>query len=145
MAMILITHDLGVVAGIADRIHVMYAGHIVESSPVNRNLFRRPSHPYTMGLIGALPRLDTSKRDTRLIPIPGQPPDLIDPPRGCPFFPRCSFRVDDRCADELPSLREVAPDHSVACFYEITETDRERWRAASSEATDEPDLQGPQV
>jgi oligopeptide transport system ATP-binding protein len=116
-ALILITHDLGVVAGICVRVMVMYAGHIVEEA-TTAELFGRPRHPYTVGLLRSIPRLDEERPDV-LVPIEGQPPDLSRPILGCPFAPRC-FNVQDRCREEMPPLAQ-APDaavgHRIACFY----------------------------
>ena len=115
-ALILITHDLGVVAGMARSINVMYAGHIVERA-TTRDLFGRPRHPYTVGLLQSIPRLDEQGRG-ELVPIQGQPPDLSREIPGCPFAPRC-MNVIDRCRVEMPPL-EQAPDaedgHEVACW-----------------------------
>jgi oligopeptide transport system ATP-binding protein len=116
MAIIWITHDLGVVAGLADRVIVMYAGFIVEESLV-KELYADPRHPYTIGLLGSLPRLD-AERGHRLTSIEGLPPDLIDLPQGCPFYARCNYRVD-RCATENPSLEPIAPGHQVACWVDV--------------------------
>src|ERR671933_708732 len=99
MAVILITHDLGVVAGVCDRIAVMYAGFIVEEAPAEE-LFADPRHPYTLGLLRSVPRMDQPRRE-RLVPIEGLPPDLINLGRGCPFAPRCSYAVD-RSEEENP-------------------------------------------
>ena len=114
-ALILITHDLGVVAGTADDVLVMYAGRPVEKAPVDE-LFERPRMPYTIGLLGAVPRVDAAAR-TPLVPITGSPPSLVDLPAGCPFAPRCPISVA-RCADGEPELAPVpgtAGGHSVAC------------------------------
>jgi peptide/nickel transport system ATP-binding protein len=111
-SMILITHDLGVVAGLADRVMVMYAGKPVEAGPVD-DIFFRSRMPYTLGLLGSLPRLDADSHE-RLRPIPGAPPSLINLPPGCPFVPRCPVAID-RCAEEEPALRPVAAEHSSAC------------------------------
>jgi len=116
MALIMITHDLGVVAGIVDRVNVMYAGHIVETAPVDA-AFGDPRHPYTLGLMGSIPRLDAI-HGSRLRPIQGIPPDLIDSPAGCPFQPRCPFAVEDS-VHRNPPLREVTPGHSVACWVDV--------------------------
>jgi peptide/nickel transport system ATP-binding protein len=114
-AMMLITHDLGVVAGVVDRMLVMYAGRVVESGTVAQ-VFNEPSHPYTLGLLASLPRLD-GDRSRRLSRIPGQPPSLIHVPTGCAFHPRCSFaRMPDPCATEEPLVRAAAaPGHQAAC------------------------------
>ncbi|NOX60734.1 MAG: ABC transporter ATP-binding protein [Chloroflexi bacterium] len=116
MAMIWITHDLGVVAGLADRVMVMYGGRIAEVAPVD-DLYERPAHPYTVGLLGALPRLD-SKESKRLVSIEGTPPDLLIPPRHCPFARRCRFAFE-RCWREMPELTPLGPEHRVACFYDM--------------------------
>ena len=115
-ALILITHDLGVVARYADRVAVMYAGRIVESAPA-RALYENPRHPYTLGLMASVPRLD-GDHTKRLIPIEGSPPDLAALPPGCAFAPRCKYAVD-RCRAERPELREVGPRHMKACFVDV--------------------------
>jgi len=112
-AMLIITHNLGVVARYADRVNVMYAGRIVERGTA-RELYANPRHPYTLGLLRSVPRLDEPRR-AKLDPIPGQPPDLTRLPPGCSFAPRCSFVVD-RCRVERPELELVAPDHTTACW-----------------------------
>ncbi|WFB07588.1 ABC transporter ATP-binding protein [Streptomyces sp. LX-29] len=125
-AIILITHDLGVVAGAADELLVMYAGRAVERGAV-REVLRDPRHPYTWGLLASMPRLD-SPVDTPLTPIPGAPPSLLAPPPGCPFHPRCGFtgEVDgERCRTERPTL---PPGRGAACH--LTERQRERLRGA---------------
>jgi oligopeptide transport system ATP-binding protein len=114
MAVMWITHDLGIVAEMAHRINVMYAGYIIERGQV-RDIYKRTRHPYTMGLLGSLPRLDEAP-GTKLISIPGLPPDLIDLPKGCPFYVRCTYRVE-QCKDEMPVLEETdGIDHTVACW-----------------------------
>ncbi|MBA2287747.1 MAG: ABC transporter ATP-binding protein [Ktedonobacteraceae bacterium] len=114
-AMMLITHDLGVVAGTCEHVNVMYAGHVVESAPVAQ-IFESPAHPYTTGLLRSIPRLD-EKRGTRLTPIAGQPPDLGKEITGCPYAPRCP-KVQERCRRELPKLMPVGRGEQVAaCFY----------------------------
>lgn len=114
-AVMLITHDLGVVAGICQYVNVMYAGHVVESAPVQQ-VFETPAHPYTVGLLRSIPRLDES-RDARLTPIAGQPPDLLHLPVGCPYAVRCP-KVQDRCRRERPELMSVGRgDQLAACFY----------------------------
>jgi peptide/nickel transport system ATP-binding protein len=110
-AIILITHDLGVVAEMADDVAVMYAGQIVERAPV-ASLFARPEHPYTVGLLGSIPKLD-QKRE-RLPSIEGRVPDMAHPPKGCRFAARCPF-VEPACRDAVPPLIEVAPDHLSRC------------------------------
>jgi oligopeptide/dipeptide ABC transporter ATP-binding protein len=114
-AVMLITHDLGVVAGTCQHVHVMYAGRIVESAPV-RQLFAKPAHPYTVGLLHSIPRLDID-RGARLTPIAGQPPDMLNLPAGCPYAPRCP-KVQPRCRQEKPELLQVGRrDQVAACFY----------------------------
>jgi oligopeptide transport system ATP-binding protein len=112
-ALILITHDLGVVARYADRVAVMYAGRIVETAPA-RALYAHPLHPYTRGLMASVPRLDGEAR-LKLVPIEGQPPDLASLPAGCAFAPRCN-RVSARCHAERPALEHAAERHFKACF-----------------------------
>ncbi len=116
MAIIWITHDLGVVAGIADRVIVMYAGYIVEEASVD-DLYDEPSHPYTLALLAALPRVDR-RRDQRLKSIPGSPPNLLIEPRGCPFAPRCEF-VIERCRGENPALIQLGKNHATACWVDV--------------------------
>jgi oligopeptide/dipeptide ABC transporter ATP-binding protein len=117
VAMLMITHNLGVVARYADRVNVMYAGRIIERGTA-RELYGNPRHPYTLGLLRSVPRLDEPRR-SRLAPIEGQPPDLTRLPAGCAFVPRCAFRVE-RCTAERPALREVgqngAGPHVSACW-----------------------------
>ena len=114
-AVMLITHDLGVVAGTCEHVNVMYAGHVVESAPVQQ-IYETPAHPYTVGLLHSIPRLD-DQRGIRLNPIGGQPPDLLNPPAGCPYAPRCP-KVQDRCRQERPELMPVGRGEQVAaCFY----------------------------
>jgi oligopeptide/dipeptide ABC transporter ATP-binding protein len=119
MAMILITHDLGVIAGIADDVMVMYAGQAMEHA-TRHGLFRRPSHPYTEGLLGSLPRLGGGPR--RLTSIAGQPPSLIGPPAGCPFHPRCPH-VMERCSIDAPPFLAVPGEaHESACWLHDPKT-----------------------
>ena len=115
MALIWITHDLGVVAGLADRVAVMYAGQLVEITDVAA-LYERPLHPYTIGLLNALPKM--GDRASRLTSIPGVPPDLAEAPTYCSFAARCPH-VFDRCLSEVPPLIEPVPGHHVACFYDV--------------------------
>lgn len=115
MAIIWITHDLGIIAGLADRVAVMYAGYIIEEAPV-KELYKNPSHPYTMGLLGSLPRLDDSGR-RRLVSIDGLPPVLMAKPTYCPFAPRCRFAFD-RCWNENPQLKAVEAEHNSACWVD---------------------------
>ena len=113
VAMLIITHNLGVVARYADRVNVMYAGRIIEQGAA-AEIYGNPRHPYTLGLLRSVPRLDEPRR-ARLDPIQGQPPDLTRLPPGCAFAPRCAYRVE-RCAAEVPPLEEVAPGHTSACW-----------------------------
>ena len=113
VAMLIITHNLGVVARYADRVNVMYAGKIVEQGTA-REIYANPRHPYTLGLLRSVPRLDEPRR-ARLQPIPGQPPDLSRLPVGCSFAPRCAYVVD-RCREQQPPLEEVADAHVSACW-----------------------------
>ncbi|MBN2115213.1 MAG: ABC transporter ATP-binding protein [Anaerolineales bacterium] len=122
MAIIWITHDLGVVAGIAQRVLVMYGGYIIEQAPV-RGLYANPEHPYTIGLLGSLPRVDEKDR-AKLFSIEGQPPVLYQKPNACPFAPRCKW-VLEHCWKENPPLLEVGPDHRAACWVN-TKTGRHR-------------------
>ena len=122
MAIIMITHDLGVVAEIADDVVVMYGGQVVEQGPVGE-IFYRPRHPYTWGLLGSLPRLDAEME--RLTQIPGQPPSLLHPPAGCRFHPRCSYTMDI-CRKELPQLESTStPSHLERCWLDDTVKRRE--------------------
>jgi oligopeptide/dipeptide ABC transporter ATP-binding protein len=125
MAMIIITHDMGVVAEAADEIVVMYAGQIVEQASVQA-LFDRPEHPYTEALLGALPQLEgEGVRQGRLTAIPGRPPDLIDVPPACRFAPRCPYANDrDGCATNMPELRQLRPDHWVRSAHPASERTR---------------------
>lgn len=116
LAIIWITHDLGIIAGLADRVLVMYAGYVVESAQV-KDLYRDPRHPYTLGLLASIPRLDADQ-GSALTPIDGTPPDLINMPTGCPFHPRCSY-VTGRCAQTMPEMRKVAEEHMVACWVDV--------------------------
>ncbi|MBI5296173.1 MAG: ABC transporter ATP-binding protein [Chloroflexi bacterium] len=116
MSIIWITHDLGVVAGLAHRVVVMYGGFIIEESPV-KDLYANPTHPYTIGLLGSLPRVDETER-TRLFSIEGAPPVLYQKPTACPFAPRCKWAME-RCWNENPMLEPVAPEHRVACWVDI--------------------------
>jgi oligopeptide transport system ATP-binding protein len=116
MTIIWITHDLGVVAGLAQRVMVMYGGLIIEEAPVNE-LFANPSHPYTVGLIGSLPRVDETEH-SRLFSIDGQPPVLYQKPHACPFAPRCKWAME-RCWKENPALETIANEHRIACFVDV--------------------------
>jgi oligopeptide transport system ATP-binding protein len=126
-ALILITHDLGVVAGMCERVNVMYAGMFMETGSAEQ-LFSRPRHPYTLGLLQSVPRLD-AERKTKLQPIEGAPRDMLRPPQACPFQPRCRFEVEQSSL-EVPPLRELEPGHMVACFNPVPVEEWQRSRAA---------------
>ena len=120
MAIIWITHDLAVVAELADRVTVMYAGYIVEEAEVN-TLFEDPRHPYTLALLKSLPRVDRDSND-KLANIPGHPPDGINMPSGCPFIPRCTYAVE-KCLLQNPRLSPVQPGHNIACWVDVSTGD----------------------
>ena len=122
MGMIIITHDMGVIAETADEVAVMYAGQIVEQA-ATQELFDRPEHPYTEALLGALPQLEGEDvRRGRLRSIPGRPPDLIVPPPGCRFAPRCPHAgLGDGCRDQLPELRQIRQNHNVRSKHPTSE------------------------
>jgi oligopeptide transport system ATP-binding protein len=122
MAIIWITHDLGIVAGLADHVLVMYGGYIIEEAPV-KTLYSEPKHPYTIGLLRSLPSLSKSRKE-RLASIDGIPPVLFRKATTCPFAPRCDYRVD-HCFTENPMLSEVGLNHRAACWVD-TETRKER-------------------
>jgi oligopeptide transport system ATP-binding protein len=126
-ALILITHDLGVVAGMCERVNVMYAGMFMETGSADQ-LFSRPRHPYTLGLLQSVPRLD-AERKTKLQPIEGSPRDMLRAPQACPFQPRCRFEVEQSSL-EVPPLRELEPGHMVACFNPVPVEEWQRSRAA---------------
>jgi oligopeptide/dipeptide ABC transporter ATP-binding protein len=126
-ALILITHDLGVVAGMCERVHVMYGGLIMEAGSADQ-LFARPRHPYTFGLLQSVPRLDAARK-AKLQPIEGQPRDMLTAPRACPFQPRCRYEVEQSRL-EVPPLREIEPGHWVACFNPVPENAWGEQRAA---------------
>jgi peptide/nickel transport system ATP-binding protein len=125
MALVLITHDLGVVAEVTEEVNVMYAGEVIERAPTDR-IFAAPQHPYTWGLLRSIPRLDRP-RDEPLVPIPGRPPSLVDPPRGCRFYARCPYEPDP-ARENHPDLETVPDesDHTVRCFL-AAQTRREIW------------------
>jgi len=116
MAIIWITHDLGIIAGIAERVVVMYAGYVVEHALV-KDLYANPRHPYTIGLLGSLPRVD-GRHGKRLANIDGRPPDLLQEAHWCPFAPRCAH-VIEHCWAENPKLRAVGTDHTIACWVDV--------------------------
>jgi oligopeptide/dipeptide ABC transporter ATP-binding protein len=117
-AVIIITHNLGVVARYADRVNVMYAGKIIEKSTAEV-VYADPRHPYTLGLLSSVPRLDQVMQE-KLVPIEGQPPDLGRLPPGCAFYPRCTYRID-KCREEYPPLQLVAENHYAACWVDVTQ------------------------
>ena len=121
-SLVIVTHNLGVVARYADRIYVMYAGRIIESGTCFE-IFANPRHPYTMGLLKSVPRL-TERPGRKLVPIPGMLPDLIDMPSTCAFLPRCSYHVSDCEEKPWPSLEPVGPGHNVSCFVKPVEVSR---------------------
>jgi oligopeptide transport system ATP-binding protein len=118
-AVIIITHNLGVVARYADRVNVMYAGKIIETSTAEK-VYADPRHPYTLGLLRSVPRLDQGMGE-KLIPIEGLPPDLGHLPEGCSFYPRCTYRID-QCREEYPPLQLVSENHYAACWVDVTQT-----------------------
>jgi oligopeptide/dipeptide ABC transporter ATP-binding protein len=126
-ALILITHDLGVVAGMCERVNVMYAGMFMETGSAEQ-LFEQPRHPYTLGLLQSVPRLDAARR-TRLRPIEGQPPNMLRAPSMCPFAPRCRFEVPESRQD-VPPLRELEPGRHVACFNPVPDEEWQQTAAA---------------
>jgi oligopeptide transport system ATP-binding protein len=128
-ALILITHDLGVVAGMCERVNVMYAGMFVETGSAEQ-LFGSPRHPYTLGLLQSVPRLDAARR-SRLQPIEGAPPNMLHAPSACPFQPRCRFEID-LSRREVPQLLEVEPGHRVACFNPVPVDEWDRTRVAAT-------------
>lgn len=127
VSLLIITHNLGVVARYADRVNIMYAGKIVERGTA-RDIYRNPSHPYTLGLLNSVPRLDLPRTE-KLDPVEGQPPDLLHLPAGCAFRERCRFAIE-RCAEEAPPLRPVGAGHLSACFAAEALLSRAKERAA---------------
>src|SRR5215210_2100496 len=128
-ALILITHDLGVVAGMCERVNVMYAGMFMETAGAEQ-LFATPRHPYTLGLLESIPRLDAPRRE-QLKPIPGAPRDMLREPRACPFQPRCRFEVE-QSREQVPPLVEIAPGHWVACFNPVPADEWARERVVTA-------------
>jgi oligopeptide transport system ATP-binding protein len=126
-ALILITHDLGVVAGMCERVNVMYAGMFMETGGAEQ-LFGRPRHPYTLGLLQSIPRLDATRK-AALHPIPGAPRDMLSPPAACPFQPRCRYEVEES-SREVPPLVQIEPGHMVACFNPVPESEWQQMREA---------------
>ena len=128
-ALILITHDLGVVAGMCERVNVMYAGMFVETGSADQ-LFASPRHPYTLGLLQSVPRLDAARR-ARLQPIEGAPRNMLNPPTACPFQPRCRYEVAES-RENVPPLVEIEPGHKVACFNPVPADEWSRTRTAAT-------------
>jgi oligopeptide transport system ATP-binding protein len=128
-ALILITHDLGVVAGMCERVNVMYGGMFMETGSAEQ-LFGAPRHPYTLGLLQSVPRLDAARR-ARLHPIEGAPPNMLRPPAACPFQPRCRYEVD-LSRVEVPPLVQIEPGHKVACFNPVPVDEWDRTREAAT-------------
>jgi oligopeptide/dipeptide ABC transporter ATP-binding protein len=124
-ALILITHDLGVVAGMCERVNVMYGGMFMETGTASR-LFSHPRNPYTLGLLQSVPRIDAGRRQ-RLTPIPGAPRNMLSPLAACPFAPRCRYEVE-QSRQEVPQLVEIEPDHHVACFNPVPADEWQRQR-----------------
>jgi oligopeptide transport system ATP-binding protein len=125
-ALIMITHDLGVVAGMCERVNVMYAGMFMETGPAEK-VFARPRHPYTLGLLQSVPRLDAGRRQ-QLQPIEGAPRNMLSAPAQCPFAPRCRYEVE-KSLEEVPRLEEIEPDHRVACFNPVP---ADEWRRSQA-------------
>jgi oligopeptide transport system ATP-binding protein len=125
-ALIMITHDLGVVAGMCERVNVMYAGMFMETGPAEK-VFARPRHPYTLGLLQSVPRLDAGRRQ-QLQPIEGAPRNMLSAPAQCPFAPRCPYEVE-KSLEEVPRLEEIEPDHRVACFNPVP---ADEWRRSQA-------------
>jgi oligopeptide/dipeptide ABC transporter ATP-binding protein len=119
-AVMIITHNLGVVARYASRVNVMYAGRVIETG-TSEEIYGAPRHPYTLGLLSSVPRLDEPRRQ-KLIPIEGLPPDLMNLPAGCPFRARCPYSIDI-CAEEYPPFEEVSPGHFKACWVDTTKVE----------------------
>jgi peptide/nickel transport system ATP-binding protein len=128
-ALIMITHDLGVVAGMCERVNVMYGGMFMETGSADA-VFARPRHPYTLGLLQSVPRLDAGRRQP-LKPIEGQPRDMLSAPQACPFQPRCAYEVEES-RREVPPLREIEPGHFVACFNPVPADEWLRARALAA-------------
>jgi oligopeptide transport system ATP-binding protein len=127
-ALILITHDLGVVAGMCERVNVMYAGLFMETGSAEQ-VFARPRHPYTLGLLQSVPRLDAARKRA-LQPIEGNPRDMLSPPSFCPFAPRCKYEVE-ASRQEVPPLEQIEPGHKVACFNPVPAEEWQRTREAA--------------
>ena len=127
-ALILITHDLGVVAGMCERVNVMYAGMFMETGTAEQ-VFAKPRHPYTLGLLQSVPRFDAARK-TALQPIEGNPRDMLSPPQACPFAPRCRYEVEESTRS-VPPLEQVEPGHKLACFNPVPEDEWQKMREAA--------------
>jgi oligopeptide/dipeptide ABC transporter ATP-binding protein len=141
--LVLITHDLGVVAGVADRVVVMYAGKVVEQAGTEE-LFAHPAHPYTQGLLASVPRVDEGSGRSELRSIEGSPPDLVSPPSGCRFLPRCLYGRGV-CHQEPPLEGRGRRGHQVACWVDVTSAEEQaygEWRAVALNAAKERSLSG---
>jgi oligopeptide/dipeptide ABC transporter ATP-binding protein len=130
-ALILITHDLGVVAGMCERVNVMYAGMFMETGTAVQ-VFAKPRHPYTLGLLQSVPRLDAARK-TALHPIEGNPRDMLSPPQACPFAPRCRYEVEESTRS-VPPLEQIEPGHKLACFNPVPEDEWQTMREAALSA-----------
>jgi len=119
-ALVIVTHNLGVVARYVERIYVMYSGHIVESG-TSKEIFGNPKHPYTIGLLKSVPQLGETRKKRKLVPIAGLPPNLINMPPTCAFYPRCAYHTEKCSLEDWPALRSVGKDHFVSCFVETGE------------------------
>jgi oligopeptide/dipeptide ABC transporter ATP-binding protein len=124
-ALILITHDLGVVAGMCERVNVMYAGMFMETGTAEQ-VFASPRHPYTLGLLQSVPRLDAARK-TALRPIEGNPRNMLEPPEACPFAPRCRYEVEES-RKSVPPLEQIEPGHKVACFNPVPPDEWQKMR-----------------
>jgi len=120
-SLVIVTHNLGVVARYAERIYVMYAGRIVESG-LSEDIFLHPLHPYTIGLLKCVPQLGETKSDRELVPIPGLPPNLIEMPQNCAFLPRCSYHTEKCRLEPWPELHSAGEQHYVSCYVDTRET-----------------------
>jgi oligopeptide/dipeptide ABC transporter ATP-binding protein len=127
-ALILITHDLGVVAGMCERVNVMYAGMFMETGTADQ-VFARPRHPYTLGLLQSIPRLDAARK-TALHPIEGNPRNMLQEPQACPFAPRCRFEVEES-TQSVPPLETIEPGHKIACFNPVPEDEWQKSKQAA--------------
>ena len=116
-SLIIVTHNLGVVARYAERIYVMYSGRIIESG-LSDDIFENPRHPYTIGLIHCVPRLGETRKKRKLVPITGLPPNLINMPHHCAFLPRCTLHIEKCMMEPWPALRPVGDQHYISCYLD---------------------------